>query len=58
MSSMDGGAESIASSAFSTISTRNQIDKCKDVLMKALNFKKIVSTPRLLQVKLFIKNKP
>ena len=36
-------AQSVASSSFSSISTRNQIDKCKDVLLKALNLKKLVS---------------
>ena len=35
--------ESVASSAVSSIDTRNQIDKCKDVLLKALNMKKLVS---------------
>ena len=37
--------ESVASSAVSSIDTRNQIDKCKDVLLKALNMKKLVSVP-------------
>ena len=43
MSSM-GEVESVASSAISSVSTRNQVDKCKDVLSKALNLKKLVST--------------
>lgn len=43
MSSM-GEIESVASSAYSSVSTRNQIDKCKDVLTKALNLKKLVSS--------------
>jgi len=37
-------AESVASSAISSISTRNQIDKCKDVISKALHLKKLVSS--------------
>ena len=35
--------ESVASSAVSSASTRNQIDKCIEVLRKALDLKKLVS---------------
>jgi hypothetical protein len=35
--------ESVASSAVSSASTRNQIEKCIEVLQKALNLKKLVS---------------
>ena len=38
--------ESVASSQVSSVSTRNQIDKCKDVILKALNLQKLVSPPR------------
>ena len=42
--SSKGEVESVASSsALSTISTINQVGKCKEVLAKALNLKKLVS---------------